>query len=270
MMRIKVRIIETINRRKSSRETSIMKRLADAGYAPEAMMTMSYQVLSTKLYIPPIQLTLVQRPRLVQHLESGYQSGQRVTLVSAPASFGKTTIIREWITASEPGKPFGWLSLDDGDNDPVRFLIYLVSAIQKVNAEIGQTILASLKSSQIPPLLDLVETLINEISFEGESFLIVLDDYHLIKKTEVHSILQLLLKRQPDTLHLVIISRKTPPFSLPRMRVRGRSRKFVSGTCALPYRRRRRSWIEPWGWIFLLRISANWKSVRKAGQQGCS
>jgi len=182
---------------------------------------MTYQVLSTKLYIPPIHSSLVRRPRLVQVFENGYQTGKCVTLVSAPAGFGKTTIIREWLTATEPGKPFGWLSLDDGDNDPVRFLIYLVSAIQKINAEIGKTILASLNSSQIPPLLDLVETLINEISSESEPFLIVLDDYHLIKKMEVHSVLQLLLKRQPDALHLVIITREDPPFSLPRMRVQG-------------------------------------------------
>jgi len=182
---------------------------------------MTYQVLSTKLYIPPIQSSLVRRPRLVQVLENGYQAGKRVTLVCAPAGFGKTTIVREWIKAIEPEKPFGWLSLDDGDNDPVRFLIYLVSAIEKVNTEIGQTILASLNSPQIPSLIDLVETLINEISFVSESFLIVLDDYHLIKKVEVHSILQLLLKRQPDALHLVIITREDPPFSLPRMRVQG-------------------------------------------------
>jgi len=182
---------------------------------------MAYQVLSTKLYIPPIQASLVRRSRLVQILEKGYQGGKRVTLVSAPAGFGKTTIIREWIKTTKPEKPFGWLSLDDGDNDPVRFLIYLVSAIQKVNPEIGETILASLNSSQIPPLLELVETLINEISFEAKPFLIVLDDYHLIKKVEVHSILQLLLKRQPDGLHLVIITREDPPFSLPRMRVQG-------------------------------------------------
>jgi LuxR family maltose regulon positive regulatory protein len=182
---------------------------------------MPYQVLSTKLYIPPVQSSLVRRPRLVQHLENGYQAEKRVTLVCAPAGFGKTTVIREWIKATEPGKPFGWLSLDDGDNDPVRFLVYLVSAIQKVNTEIGQSVLTSLNSSQIPPLLDLVETLINEVSSESKPFLIVLDDYHLIKKVEVHSIMQLLLKRQPDALHLVIITREDPPFSLPRMRVQG-------------------------------------------------
>ncbi len=182
---------------------------------------MAYRVLSTKLYIPPIQPSLVRRPRLVQVLENGYQAGKRVTLVSAPAGFGKTTIIREWIKTTEPEKPFGWLSLDDGDNDPVRFLVYLISAIQKVYPEMGQTILASLNSTQIPPLPELLVTLINEITFEAQPFLVVLDDYHLIKKVEVHSILQLLLKHQPDALHLVILTREDPPFSLPRMRVQG-------------------------------------------------
>jgi len=186
-----------------------------------AEFIMAYQVLSTKLYIPPLQPSLVRRPRLIQHLENGYQARKRVTLVSAPAGFGKTTIVREWIAAAEGGKPFGWLSLDDGDNDPVRFMIYLVSAIQKVQGEIGRSAMASLQSSQVPALTDLVESLINEISFETEPFLIVLDDYHLIKKTEVHSLMQLFLKRQPDALHWVIITREDPPLSLPRMRVQG-------------------------------------------------
>jgi LuxR family transcriptional regulator, maltose regulon positive regulatory protein len=182
---------------------------------------MAYQVLSTKLYIPPLQSSLVRRARLVQHLESGYRACKHVTLISAPAGFGKTTIVREWINSADRGKPFGWLSLDDGDNDPVRFLIYLVSAIQKVRGEIGRSAMASLQSSQVPALTDLVETLINEISAETEPFLIVLDDYHLIKKIEVHALMQLFLRRQPDVLHWVIITREDPPLPLPRMRVDG-------------------------------------------------
>ena len=142
-------------------------------------------------------------------------------LISAPAGFGKTTLLREWIKTTEPEKPFGWISLDDGDNDPVRFLVYLISAIQKVHPRIGQTILASLNSTQIPPLPELAETLINEITLEAQSFLIVLDDYHSIKKVEVHAILELFLKHQPDVLHLVILTREDPPFPLPRMRVQG-------------------------------------------------
>ncbi len=182
---------------------------------------MTYQVLSTKLYVPPIQPTLVRRPRLVKALESGYQAGKRLTLVSAPAGFGKTTLIREWLTAAGKEKPFGWLSLDDGDNDPVRFFVYLVAAVQKVRPAIGQSIQAILHSTQIPPLMELVETLINEVSLAEQPFLIVLDDYHLVKKSEVHSILQFLLRHQPESLHLVILTREDPPLPLPLMRVQG-------------------------------------------------
>lgn len=182
---------------------------------------MAYQVLATKLYNPPRKPGLVQRPVLVQRIEDGYKSGKRVTLVSAPAGFGKTTIISEWITTPEYQKPFGWISLDDGDNDPVRFLIYLVSAIQKVNKELGNSVLASLQSVQAPILTDLVETLINEIFSVTTPFLIVLDDYHLIRKIEVHSLVQLFLSRQPENLHLVIMTREDPPLPLPRMRVLG-------------------------------------------------
>jgi LuxR family transcriptional regulator, maltose regulon positive regulatory protein len=142
---------------------------------------MAFQVLSTKLYNPPIKLGLVRRPRLVQRLENGYQAGKCVTLVSAPAGFGKTTIISEWIATADLGKPFGWVSLDDGDNDPIRFLTYLVTAIQKVHVEIGRSVLAMLQSSQNSNLADLVEALINDISSAPKPFLIVLDDYHLIK-----------------------------------------------------------------------------------------
>jgi LuxR family maltose regulon positive regulatory protein len=182
---------------------------------------MAYQVLTTKLYNPPRKSGLVQRPALIQRLEEGYKAGKRVTLVSAPAGFGKTTIVCEWITTPGYQKPFGWISLDDADNDPVRFLIYLVSAVQKVNKELGTSILASLQSSQAPVPTDLVEILINEISGETTHFLIVLDDYHLIRKIEVHSLVQLLLSRQPENLHLVIITREDPPLPLPRMRVLG-------------------------------------------------
>ncbi len=182
---------------------------------------MAYQVLSTKLFHPPKKPGLVQRPRLVRNLENGFQRGKHVTLVSAPAGFGKTTIINEWLSSTDPSRPFGWISLDDGDNDPVRFLVYLVSAIQKVNAEIGRSVLTTLNSFQAPILADLVEALINEISAKRKPILIVLDDYHLIKKIEVHSLVQLILKRQPDVLHLVIITREDPPLPLPGLRVQG-------------------------------------------------
>ncbi len=182
---------------------------------------MAYQVLSTKLYNPPLKSGLVRRPGLVQRLENGYRTGKCVTLVSAPAGFGKTTIICEWIAASEPTRPYGWVSLDDGDNDPVRFLIYLVSAIQKVNPEVGRSILTLLQSTQISNPTDVVEALINEISSSSKSFLIVLDDYHQIKNIEVHALVRLIMARQPDLFHIVIITREDPPLPLARMRVQG-------------------------------------------------
>src|SRR5512137_1414522 len=109
---------------------------------------MAYQVLATKLYAPPIQPDLVPRLDLVQRIENGYQAGRHMTLVSAPAGFGKTTIIREWLTAEKSRKSFGWVQLDEGDNDPVRFLVYLVSALQQVNAKTGQSVLVTLQTSQ--------------------------------------------------------------------------------------------------------------------------
>jgi LuxR family transcriptional regulator, maltose regulon positive regulatory protein len=182
---------------------------------------MAYQVLATKLYAPPIQPDLVPRLDLVQRIENGYQAGRHMTLVSAPAGFGKTTIIREWLTAEKSRKSFGWVQLDEGDNDPVRFLVYLVSALQQVNAKTGQSVLVTLQTSQTPDLMDLIDILINEISNQAGSFLIVLDDYHLIKKAEVHGLMQSFLRLQPANLHWVILTREDPPLPLPRMRVQG-------------------------------------------------
>ena len=183
---------------------------------------MPFQILTTKLYNPPRKPGLVQRPRLVQRLEDGYNAGKHVTLVSAPAGFGKTTIIGEWITSDGAERPFGWVSLDDGDNDPVRFLIYLVTAIEKSTGHIGHSILTSLQSLQAPILTDLVESLINEISTASKPFLIVLDDYHLIKNIEVHALVQLFLRQQPECLHLVLITREDPP-AAPTQAARGRA-----------------------------------------------
>ncbi|MEI7769133.1 MAG: LuxR C-terminal-related transcriptional regulator [Chloroflexales bacterium] len=182
---------------------------------------MAYQILATKLYNPPIQSHFVQRAALVQRLEKGVQQGKRITLVSAPAGFGKTTLISAWMASRDPYKPFGWVSLDDGDNDPVRFLIYVVAAIQKVNPDIGQTILATLQSPQPPPLSELVGSLINEIVSKADFLLIVLDDYHLVKNKEVHALIQLLFERQPAFMHTVIMTREDPPLPLPKMRVLG-------------------------------------------------
>lgn len=182
---------------------------------------MAYQILSTKLYYPPLQARGVPRATLIQRLERGVQQCKRLTLVSAPAGFGKSTLVTGWMTASEPPRRFGWVSLDAGDNDPLRFLVYLVAALQKADGALGQEVLATLQSPAVPPLQELVETLINEIAAAASPLALVLDDYHLVKNREVHALTQLVLERQPASLHMVIITREDPPLPLPRMRVHG-------------------------------------------------
>jgi LuxR family maltose regulon positive regulatory protein len=102
---------------------------------------MSAPLLTTKLYIPPPRPSVVPRPRLIERLNEGLNTSRKLTLISAPAGFGKTTLVSEWIASCE--RPVAWLSLDEGDNDPARFLTYLVKALQTIEAEIGEGLLAA-------------------------------------------------------------------------------------------------------------------------------
>jgi LuxR family maltose regulon positive regulatory protein len=121
-----------------------------------------HSLLTTKLYIPPVQPKLVARPHLIEQLAEGLRLGHRLTLVSAPAGFGKTTLLSEWLRQAD--RPVAWLSLDDGDNDPTRFLAYLVAALQGIDPAIGQTVEAALKSPEPPPLEPLLTSLVNDIA----------------------------------------------------------------------------------------------------------
>ena len=175
-------------------------------------------ILKTKLYLPPSHAGMVLRPRLVGRLESG--RNRKLTLVSAPAGFGKTTLLGEWLSSTHC--PFVWISLDENDNDPARFLMYLVSALRQLDPEIGAGILAAIKSiqvgtSQTPPESRLTE-LINEIDEIQESFVLVLDDYHIIHTPAIHEMLGFLIAHQPGNIHLVISGRADPPWPLARMR----------------------------------------------------
>jgi len=102
---------------------------------------MSAPILATKLYIPPPRSKIVLRPRLIERLNEGLNTSRKLTIISAPAGFGKTTLVSEWIASCE--RPVAWLSLDEGDNDPARFLTYLVKALQTIEAEIGEGLLAA-------------------------------------------------------------------------------------------------------------------------------
>src|SRR5262245_57124847 len=139
---------------------------------------MAVPILATKLYIPPPRPKIVHRPKLIERLNEGLQHTPGVTLISAPAGFGKTTLVSEWIGASE--RPVAWLSLDSGDNDPARFLTYLVAALHTTEATLGEGILDALQTPQLPPLEPLLTSLLNEIATISNDFVLVLDDYHVI------------------------------------------------------------------------------------------
>jgi LuxR family maltose regulon positive regulatory protein len=173
-------------------------------------------ILATKLYIPPPRPILVLRPRLIERLNDGLHC--KLTLISASAGFGKTTLVSEWIAGCE--RPVAWLSLDEGDSDPARFLTYLISAFQTISANIGAGALAILQSPQPPPIELLLTSLLNEITTISDSFILVLDDYHVIDSKPVDQGLTFLLEHLPPNLHLVIATREDPHMPLTRLRAR--------------------------------------------------
>ena len=133
-------------------------------------------LLTTKLAVPPIRRELVSRPRLMERLDAGLY--RKLTLVSASAGFGKTTLLGEW--ASGCDYPVSWLALDEGDNDPVRFVQYLIAALQQVDGEIGRGVLGLLRTRQLLPPSSLITALINDVAGIAAPFFLVLDDYHTI------------------------------------------------------------------------------------------
>src|SRR5712691_3280607 len=174
-------------------------------------------ILATKLYILRLRPKVVSRPRLLERLNEGLH--RKLTLIAAPAGFGKTTLISEWVEGIE--RPTAWLSLDEGDNDPARFLAYLVAALQTIAATIGEGVLGVLQSPQPPPPEAILTALLNEITTLPDSFVLVLDDYHLIDAKPVDLALTFLIEHLPPRMHLVIATRADPPLPLARLRARG-------------------------------------------------
>src|SRR5579859_1413934 len=180
---------------------------------------MSAPILATKLYSPPPRTKAVLRPRLIEQLNEGLCAGRRLTLISAPAGFGKTTLVGEWIAGC--GRPVAWLSLDAGDNDPARFLTYLVAALRALAPHVGAGALAALQSPQPPSAESILTVLLNEIATLPDDFLLVLDDYHVVDAKAVDDALTFLLEHLPPPMHLVIATREDPSLPLARLRARG-------------------------------------------------
>jgi LuxR family maltose regulon positive regulatory protein len=178
---------------------------------------MSTPILATKLYIPPPQPRVVLRPRLIEQLNESLH--RKLTLISAPAGFGKTTLLSEWVAGCE--LPAAWLSLDEADNDPTRFLAYLVAALQTIAPNIGESVLGVLQSPQPPPTETILTALLNEITTIEDDFVLVLDDYHVIDARPVDDVLTFVLEHLPLRMHLVIATREDPNLPLARLRARG-------------------------------------------------
>lgn len=177
-------------------------------------------LIPTKFQSPALRSGLVVRSRLLQHLNAGLAG--KFTLISASTGFGKTTIASLWL--KQCGRPTAWLALDELDNDPLRFLIYLICAIQTVQVGFGADLLESLVTANPqdfdPVPVHFLETLVAEIAAIPTPFLLALDDYHLITRPAIQFVPQFLLNHQPSNLHLVLVSRADPPWPLGRLRAR--------------------------------------------------
>ncbi len=178
---------------------------------------MTDNLLQTKLYQPPLRPSLVHRPHLIEKLNRGLHG--KLTLISAPAGFGKTTLISEWIAGCQ--RPFAWLSLDERDGELTRFLTYFVAALRTAAGEIGDRALAALQDSPPPAAESILTLLVNELVAASQEMVLVLDDYHVLESPPIDQALTFLLEHLPPQLHLVITTREDPPLPLPRLRARG-------------------------------------------------
>ncbi|HSR34883.1 MAG TPA: hypothetical protein VLY63_30305, partial [Anaerolineae bacterium] len=178
----------------------------------------SLPILATKLHMPPARPNLVSRPRLLESLTQSFEN--RLILLSAPAGFGKTTLLSEWL-ATHPCSS-GWLSLDRGDNDPVRFWMYLIAALQAVQPGLGESAQALLCTAPASPMESVLTVLINDLYSMGGRAILVLDDYHAIDSPAIHSTLAFFLDHLPAGVHVVIATRVDPPMALAHLRAQGR------------------------------------------------
>ncbi len=193
-----------------------MSEVASNPYSTNSTLRGS-SLLATRLYARPSRANLVPRPRIARLLDSGLSAP--LTLVSAPAGFGKTTLLAAWL--QERPQRSGWLTLDGADNDPARFLSYLIAALQGAVPGVADDLLAPLRDLQPPAAEEVVAALVNELAAAPDPVVLVLDDYHAITSPAVHGAVAYLLEHLPPSLHLVIATRSDPPIPIARLRARG-------------------------------------------------
>ena len=184
---------------------------------------MASPILSTKLFIPATRPELVPRQHLIKNLNDGLY--RKLTLISAPAGFGKTTLVIEWLhsrVSDASPDHIAWLSLDEADNESTRFLMYFIAALNQTGGDgnLGTGVIAMLQSPQPPPIEAVLTLLINEIAVLPDKIIFILDDYHSIHAQPIHDALSFVLENQPQNLHMVITTREDPLLPLSRLRTR--------------------------------------------------
>src|SRR6266566_3795636 len=179
----------------------------------------SLHLLTTKISVPPARLNMVTRPRLTQRMNTALRG--TLTLIVAPAGWGKTTLLSAWHADASLGAwPLAWVSLDEGDNDPIRFWTYVISALNMLHPGVGETPLALMYASSSPPIEDVLTSVLNALIQLPTETVLVLDDYHLIEAQPIHDALTYLVEHLPPNVHLVIASRSDPLLPLARLRAR--------------------------------------------------
>jgi LuxR family transcriptional regulator, maltose regulon positive regulatory protein len=185
------------------------------------LVKMNARLLTTKFHIPPWRASEVPRLRLIEQLNAGLSEGRKLTLISAPAGYGKTTLVADWIHSLNSGdQAISWLSLDPADNEPVRFFTYFLAAFQRLDDAIREKLQHLLTLPKLPNIHGLMDELINELTAYERPILLVMEDYHVISNPVIHEAAEYFLDNQPAGVHLVLITRQDPPFPLPRMRAR--------------------------------------------------
>jgi LuxR family maltose regulon positive regulatory protein len=184
---------------------------------------MNARLLTTKFHIPPWRAGAIVRARLLEQLTAGLREQRKVAVVSAPAGYGKTTLVTGWLhTLQQEGiKPAAsWLSLDEADNDPPRFWRYWLAAFRPLAESLRQTIDPLLSLPQLPPVDLLLDELLNDLAAIELPALLVLDDYHIITQPQIHETLAYFIDHQPAHFHLLLTTRTEPPLPLARLRAR--------------------------------------------------
>lgn len=186
-------------------------------------MLLKDSLLMTKLHLPSLSHNLVSRPHLTTQLNEILQ--RKLTFITAPAGYGKTILLCEWL-ASLPSNdlhtvPRAWVSLEEGDNEPSRFWSYVLTALDQLHPGLSDQTLALLQSPQPPSIQTILATQINALLTINRDFVLVLDNYHVIVTKSIHSDVAFLLEHMPPQMHIILLSRSFPPFSLSRLRTHG-------------------------------------------------